>query len=216
MRQAHRNGSGPTTRVPRACRLATLPASRPVESFAGGETNKNPIRPRRTGLHVSSRSLFRGGNEPCAHRLGCTGGGSFRTARCRDDLAHSLSQEASAGRNLITLFHSVNNLAKYFSAPRRRDGGRWRRQRHVVEVPTAALRWRGVTMCFCETAFFKYFFYAASFRSCIRAPLLQVPDGRSKRPLPVRPSTKFFFGSPVLFATQHGRLRDFARTIFRP
>ena len=35
---------------------------------------------------------------------------------------HSLPQETSAGRNLITLFRTVNNLARFFFRPRRRPG----------------------------------------------------------------------------------------------
>ncbi|MGH8072959.1 MAG: hypothetical protein ACREO4_02665 [Lysobacter sp.] len=36
-------------------------------------------------------------------------------ARCRFDFSHSLLQSASAGRNVITVFHSVNKSARFFS-----------------------------------------------------------------------------------------------------
>lgn len=110
-------------RIRSACALATArrqeigPAVAPHRHPVGAAPNKNPIRQRRIGLSFLSLSRLRGGNESCVHRLGCTGGGSFCTARCRVRSAHSFLQEASAGRNLITLFHSVNNLRKKFSGP---------------------------------------------------------------------------------------------------
>lgn len=91
----------------------TLAPGRPT---AGIAPNKNPIRRRRTGLRFLNRSRLREGNESCVHRLGSTGGGSFCTSHCRVGSGHSLFlQEASAGRNLITLFHSVNNPRAIFS-----------------------------------------------------------------------------------------------------
>jgi hypothetical protein len=81
--------------------------------------NKNPARQKRTGLDGVPGlrvhgARFRGGNEPCVHRFDCPVGGSFCAASCRVVCAHSLPQETSAGRNLITLFRTVNNFAHFF------------------------------------------------------------------------------------------------------
>ena len=65
------------------------------------------------GLRVHA-ARFRGGNEPCVHRLDRPVGGSFCAAGCRVVCAHSLPQETSAGRNLITLFRTVNICAHFF------------------------------------------------------------------------------------------------------
>ncbi|HEY0503607.1 MAG TPA: hypothetical protein VGD42_08935 [Lysobacter sp.] len=84
--------------------------------------NKNPIRSRRTGLHAITRlrfgeERFRRGQDANVHRFVVPGGGPFFTARCRDCFTHSLPQETSAGRNLITVFLPVNNLTQFFFAP---------------------------------------------------------------------------------------------------
>lgn len=81
--------------------------------------NKNPARGMRTGLDGVPGlrvhgSRFRGGNEPCVHRFDSPVGGSFCAASCRAVCTHSLPQETSAGRNLITLFRTVNNFAHFF------------------------------------------------------------------------------------------------------
>ena len=81
--------------------------------------NKNPARQKRTGLDGVPGlrvhgARFRGGNEPCVHRLDRPVGGSFCAAGCRVVCAHSLPQETSAGRNLITLFRTVNICAHFF------------------------------------------------------------------------------------------------------
>ncbi len=65
------------------------------------------------GLRVHG-ARFRGGNEPCVHRFDCPVGGPFCAASCRVVCTHSLPQETSAGRNLITLFRTVNNFAHFF------------------------------------------------------------------------------------------------------
>ena len=84
--------------------------------------NKNPALQEPTGFSGSSTSRldparFREGNESCVHRFDCPGGGSFCAACCCVGCTHSLPQETSAGRNLITLFRAVNNSAEFFSSP---------------------------------------------------------------------------------------------------
>jgi hypothetical protein len=59
---------------------------------------------------------FRRGQSANVHRLDVAGGGPFFTARCRDRSTHSIPQETSAGRNLITVFRHVNNPAQIFLA----------------------------------------------------------------------------------------------------
>lgn len=82
--------------------------------------NKNPIRCGRTGLDAVTRLRvgelrFRKGQDTNVHRFIVAGGGPFLTVRCRDRSTHSIPQESSAGRNLITVFCHVNNPAKFFS-----------------------------------------------------------------------------------------------------
>ena len=84
--------------------------------------NKNPIRGWRTGLHAITRlrfgeEQFRRGQDANVHRFVVPGGGPFFTACCRDCFTHSLPQETSAGRNLITVFLPVNNRAHFFLPP---------------------------------------------------------------------------------------------------
>lgn len=57
------------------------------------------------------------GSEPCVHRFDCPGGGPICAACCRAGFSHSRLQETSAGRNLITLFMTVNNPADFFLGP---------------------------------------------------------------------------------------------------
>lgn len=83
-------------------------------------TNKNPIRFGRTGLDAVTRLRvgelrFRKGQYANVHRLIVAGGGPFLTVRCRDRSTHSIPQESSAGRNLITVFCDVNNPVHFFS-----------------------------------------------------------------------------------------------------
>ncbi|MFC5570024.1 hypothetical protein ACFPN1_08140 [Lysobacter yangpyeongensis] len=82
--------------------------------------NKNPIRFGRTGLDAVTRLRveelrFRKGQDTNVHRFVVAGGGPFLTVRCRDRLTHSIPQESSAGRNLITVFCHVNNPKDFFS-----------------------------------------------------------------------------------------------------
>lgn len=109
--------------------------------------NKNPIRTGRTGSYGvrrrrgrEERLRFREGNESCVHRFDCPGGGSFFAARCRVRCTHSLPQETSAGRNLITLFRTVNNSGKFFfgPAPADPDGKPPRRRRHDATIARRA------------------------------------------------------------------------------
>lgn len=83
---------------------------------------------------------FREGNESCVHRFDCPGGGSFFAARCRVRCTHSLPQETSAGRNLITLFRTVNNSGNFFSGPASPApaGNRRRRRRERATIARRA------------------------------------------------------------------------------
>jgi hypothetical protein len=57
---------------------------------------------------------FRKGQDTNVHRFVVAGGGPFLTVRCRDRSTHSIPQETSAGRNLITVFRHVNNPSHFF------------------------------------------------------------------------------------------------------
>ncbi len=90
------------------------------QAVSGRIANKNPIRCGRTGLDAVTRLRvgelrFRKGQDANVHRFIVAGGGPFLTLRCRDRSTHSIPQESSAGRNLITLFCDVNNPAQLFS-----------------------------------------------------------------------------------------------------
>ncbi|HEV8693853.1 MAG TPA: hypothetical protein VGQ93_06670 [Lysobacter sp.] len=94
-----------------------------MHGWAGSDriANKNPIRVGRTGLDAVTRLRmgelrFRKRQNANVHHFDVAGGGPFFTARCRDRLTHSIPQESSAGRNLITVFRHVNNLVQFFLA----------------------------------------------------------------------------------------------------
>jgi hypothetical protein len=71
---------------------------------------------------------FREGNGTCVHRLGVPGGVPFCVARCRVCICHSLSQVELLGRNLISVFLHVNNLAHFFLPLVAPDGRRVARE----------------------------------------------------------------------------------------
>src|SRR3546814_17757690 len=73
---------------------------------------------------VRLREVFHRGKEIHVHHFDRQGGGPVCTARCRVVFAHSLPQSGSAGRNLITVFHSVNKCSRFFFSGRRTCDGR--------------------------------------------------------------------------------------------
>ncbi len=136
-RWARRNGSGI---APGRKRGGTDGASAGRADGAGrpkGRPNKNPGSQTRTGLQEAGRQRchrgfgchrrrergqhFCRGSEPNVHRFDCPGGGPFCAACCRAWFSHSRLQETSAGRNLITLFMTVNNPAYFFFRPLARN-----------------------------------------------------------------------------------------------
>lgn len=74
---------------------------------------------------------FRKGQNANVHRLHVAGGGPFCTARCRDRSTHSVLQESSAGRNLITVFKPVNNPAEKIFRRTRPSSGHARTKRQA-------------------------------------------------------------------------------------
>ena len=112
--RARAAGVGPACSRRHATRAGT------DEAPARRRANKNPDRRKRAGLDETRylrlcENPFREGNDPCFHRVDCPVGGSFCTASCFFVRTHSLPQETSAGRNLITLFVHVNIPAQLFS-----------------------------------------------------------------------------------------------------
>lgn len=85
---------------------------------------KNPRREAPRVACTVGRRCFLEGDGTCTHRFECPGGGLRCATRGRCRSAHSLPQEVSAWRNLITLFRSVNNLVRFFFGP---GGAPWRR-----------------------------------------------------------------------------------------
>lgn len=106
-RQARRNGCGAGMRAARkASQNHRLPSKKPASRSAAGFVH---------GHH-------RGERHACAEVTGCrhpplrtSGGVACRASGRRVVCVHLLPQEMSAGRNLITLFSSVNNLSQSFS-----------------------------------------------------------------------------------------------------
>ena len=111
-RQAHRSGWGDGTRCESAAALGRpAPIKKPAAVFAAGFDHGR--------LRIRG-GAFRRGSEAVAHLADAAGGGACVVAGSRVVSAHSLPQGTSAGRNLITVFSSVNNFARSFS---RRGGG---------------------------------------------------------------------------------------------
>lgn len=206
------NGSVRLARMAAHCRQ-TVPGRMTREVRGDIGPNKSPIRPGRTGLSLREPLAFARGNESCVHRQGCTGGGSFCTARCRVGSAHSHLQEASAGRNLITLFHSVNNPSKKFP---RSAGARVRLDPphgQVLRVEGITTGRIGLARCFFKTAFFKCFFSCACNKGA-RGGHRRGRDGRTGSGVGhAQRELKIFFCGGDVFATQHARLRESAQPL---
>lgn len=92
-----------------------------------------------TGARWGNVAAFRGGKQSRIHPVRLLGGCPVLACLFDVDSAHSLRQATSAGRNLITVFFTVNTPAQnFFAAPVRRRGqpGRARhRQRHPMHAP---------------------------------------------------------------------------------
>lgn len=105
-RQAHRTGWSDGTRCESAAALGRpAPIKKPAAVFAAGFDHGR--------LRIRG-GAFRRGSEAVAHLADAAGGGACVVAGSRVVSAHSLPQGTSAGRNLITLFSSVNNFARSF------------------------------------------------------------------------------------------------------
>lgn len=81
---------------------------------------KKPAAANAAGFDHGRIHAFREGCGAGVHLFDAAGGGACAAAGYRVVFDHSLLQETSAGRNLITVFSSVNNFARSFS--RRGDG----------------------------------------------------------------------------------------------
>lgn len=140
-RKARRNGSGIASGRGRGGGDGASAGTADECGRQNRRPNKNPARRVRTGLQGAGRQRchreggchrrrecgqhFCRGSEPCVHRFDCPGGGPICAACCRAGFSHSRLQETSAGRNLITLFRTVNNPADFsFRRPRPDDASR--------------------------------------------------------------------------------------------
>lgn len=107
-RQAHRTGFGGVARCCRANAVRRcLPNKKPAAAFAAG-------------FDQGRFHAFGEGCEAGVHLFDVAGGSACTAAGCCVVFDHSLLQESSAGRNLITLFSTVNNLSRLFFVVRRR------------------------------------------------------------------------------------------------
>lgn len=113
----------PSAKRHRGYRTRDQPPTRKARRNGFGETGdlapaiKNLQRVT-VQVGVSGRvATFHGGDVARVHLQECQGGGLRCAARCLSCSTHSLPQVTSAGRNLITVFSSVNTLAKLFSRP---------------------------------------------------------------------------------------------------
>lgn len=192
------------------------------------ETPLDPDRPRPEPRQTKTRSV---GDEP-----GCASWTSRVCARETNPASTVLSaraevrfalrivalvlitrflQEASAGRNLITLFHSVNNpSAIFFSGPALECRCTWPRAASLARQRSRPA-WRTRGCVFLKSAFFQMFFKI----SCLRRGHGQRPRQgyalatgglRTRSPL-----GEIFFLTPAHFATQHVHLREIARPLRR-
>jgi hypothetical protein len=196
--RARAAGVGPACSRRHATRAGT------DEAPARRRANKNPDRRKRAGLDETRylrlcENPFREGNDPCFHRVDCPVGGSFCTASCFFVRTHSLPQETSAGRNLITLFHTVNTLAEFFFRPA------WHPTRPVGAVGDTprhvrfARRSPASPKCFYETALFKGFAKTETGACAIGGELarLRHADRNALRGRANAPCRKVHRGAPV-------------------
>jgi len=104
-RQARRYGFGDIAR----CRGNAFRRLAPI---------KKPAATNAAGFDHGRFHAFREGCGADAHLFQVAGGGAFGAAGYRVGFDHSLLQETSAGRNLITVFSTVNNLSQIIFAAR--------------------------------------------------------------------------------------------------
>lgn len=71
--------------------------------------NKKPAAHRVAGRVVEGGLRFREGDDARVHRYDCVGGGRQCGSCCRDGSAHSCPQAWLLGRNVDTVFSTVNN-----------------------------------------------------------------------------------------------------------
>ncbi len=231
-RGARRNGSGIASGRGRG-RTDGGPAMTAGE--AGRETarpNKNPGRRKRTGLREAGRQRchrglgchrrrergqhFCRGSEPCVHRFDCPGGGPICAACCRAGFSHSRLQETSAGRNLITLFATVNNPGDFFPGRRRRTNALRR-----ARAPSRARRSRAAARRACASGFEKPLFLCGFFRACGVGACAPVHAGAApmacrrhvREPVPEQKIPSPWGGG---FRVAQARLRESARTFSPP
>ena len=183
----------PSTKQHRGYRTRDQPPTRTARRNGFGVTGapapaiKN-LQRGTVQVGVSERiAAFRGGDDARVHLQDCQGGGLRCAARCLGCSTHSLPQVMSAGRNLITVFSSVNTLVELFSGP----------SAHASNAD-ACVRWAiGAHALACERLarnlnFTKVLFFS-TFDSCHR----QCADSRQKRirvspavvRMPIRPQS---------------------------
>ena len=128
----HTAGIGPAIDRRRATRAGpdgATAAGAPAAGFGRRAPNKKPAA---LALQVpviddslGGEPAFRGGSDADVHRLDAAGGGACVADGYRVGFDHSLLQGTSAGRNLITVFSTVNNRrANFFRAIQARRRGR--------------------------------------------------------------------------------------------
>ena len=92
-----------------------------------------------TGARWKDVAAFRGGKQSRIHPGRLLGGCPVLACHLDVDSAHSLRQATSAGRNLITVFFTVNTPAQNISRPRpsrHRPRRRWRCARTASATPS--------------------------------------------------------------------------------
>ncbi len=115
----------PRGTAPRPTAGATLAGTDSERPMHAGKQKPDPPMATRVACirPLRLREVFHRGKEIRVHHFDRQGGGSVCTARCRVVFAHSLPQSRSAGRNLITVFHSVNKCSRFFFDDRRACDG---------------------------------------------------------------------------------------------
>ncbi len=229
-RTARRNGSGIASGRRRGGTDGASARKADGGGRKGARPNKNPARRTRTGLLGTGRQRchlgfgchrrrecgqhFCRGSESCVHRFDCPGGGPFCAACCRAGFSHSRLQETSAGRNLITLFHTVNNRAYFFSGPPARTAAASAAHAFVECARAHPTDSRCVSFDIAETQAWRGFRRCDVFSRGVFSITRIAARGYRRRSAKANPEEKIPVRDGRGFRVAQAELRETARTVF--
>lgn len=229
-RTARRNGSGIASGRRRGGTDGASARKADGGGRKGARPNKNPARRTRTRLHGTGRQRchlgfgchrrrecgqhFCRGSESCVHRFDCPGGGPFCAACCRAGFSHSRLQETSAGRNLITLFHTVNNRAYFFSRPPVPTAAPSVARSFVEYARAHPIDSRQASFDIAETQAWRGFRRCDVFSRGVFSITRAVARGGRRRSSKANPEEKIPLRDGRRFRVAQAELRETARTVF--